>query len=114
MNYFILYLLLFFISTYGYTQMQAIPYPNYWVTEVSSRSDPYSIVRLYNQKDEPIWEILIKRIRLNPACQQVKRALEKLAEISTTTDITTIVTGKLLNINPQSVIVTRIPLGESK
>lgn len=53
----------------------------YWVTETGPRADPYTIIRLYDEQDNPLLEIVMNgyRLKRNPAMIERLNRLAKAA-----------------------------------
>lgn len=53
----------------------------YWVTETGPRANPYTIVRLYDEQDNPFLEIVMNgyRLKRNPAMTERLNRLSKIA-----------------------------------
>lgn len=54
---------------------------SYWVTETGPRANPYTIIRLYDEQDNPFLEIVMNGYRLkgNPAMMERLNRLAKAA-----------------------------------
>lgn len=58
---------------------------NYWVTETGPRTNPYTIIRLYDEQHTPLFEIAMNSYRLKTTPAMIKR-LNRLAKAANAFD----------------------------
>ena len=64
---------------------------NYWVAETGPRTNPYTIIRLYDEQHTPLFEIAMNGYRLKTTPAMIKR-LNRLAKAAKSYDASFIAT----------------------